>query len=109
MTTNGVLQLVLYLVLLIGLAKPLGWYMARVYQGRACGLDRLLGPAERFIYRLAGIKADQEQGWKSYTIALLVFNALGILVLYSLHRRTHGPVRVRRSCARNAAASTPTL
>ncbi len=60
--------------------------MARVYQGKPCGLDRVLGPVERFIYRLAGITADQEQGWKSYTIALLVFNALGILVVYGLQR-----------------------
>ena len=86
MTSNGVLQLLVYLVVLIALAKPLGWFMARVYQGKPCGLDRLLGPIERLIYRLAGIKADQEQGWKSYTIALLVFNALGILVVYGLQR-----------------------
>jgi K+-transporting ATPase ATPase A chain len=86
MTINGVVQLLLYLVVLIALAKPLGWFMARVYQGKPCGLDRVLGPVERLIYRLAGIKAEQEQGWKSYTVAVLVFNGLGLLVVYGLQR-----------------------
>ena len=54
MTANGVFQLVLYVVVLIALAKPLGAYMARVYEGRPFGLDRVLGPVERLIYRFAG-------------------------------------------------------
>jgi K+-transporting ATPase ATPase A chain len=86
MTLNGVLQLLLYLVVLIALVKPLGWFMARVYQGKPCGLDRVLGPVERMIYRLAGITADQEQGWKAYTLACLLFNFIGILVVYGLQR-----------------------
>jgi potassium-transporting ATPase potassium-binding subunit len=86
MTLNGVLQLLFYLVVLIALAKPLGWFMARVYQGKPCGMDRILGPIERFIYRLAGVRADGEMGWKTYTIALLIFNALGFVVVYGLQR-----------------------
>ena len=57
MTTNGVAQFALYVVVLLALAKPLGAYMARVYEGRPCGLDRALGWLERLIYRLAGIEA----------------------------------------------------
>ena len=44
MTLNGLVQIMFYFIVLLGLAKPLGWYMARVYEGRACGLDRILFP-----------------------------------------------------------------
>jgi len=86
MTTNGVLQIVLYFVVLLGLAKPLGWYMARVYQGQSCGLDRALGPVERLIYRLSGVRAHEEMGWKTYAVAMLLFNAAGLVVVYALQR-----------------------
>jgi K+-transporting ATPase ATPase A chain len=86
MTLNGVLQLVLYLIVLIGLAKPLGWFMARVYQGEPCGLDRVLGPVERLAYRIAGVRADGEMGWKTYAVAALLFNAVGVLAVYALQR-----------------------
>ena len=58
MTLNGYLQLALYMVVLIALAKPLGWYMARVYEGQSVGLNRVLGPLERLIYRLFGTRED---------------------------------------------------
>jgi K+-transporting ATPase ATPase A chain len=86
MTLNGVLQLALYLAALIGLAKPLGWFMARVYQGKPCGLDRALGPVERLVYRVAGVRADAEMGWKAYAVATLLFNAVGFLAVYALQR-----------------------
>ncbi len=79
MTANGVFQLVLYVVVLTALAKPLGAYMARVYEGRPFGLDRVLGPVERLIYRLAGVRPDQEMDWKNYAIAMLLFNFAGLL------------------------------
>ena len=69
MTTNGLLQIGLYLVVLLALAKPLGAYMARVYEGRPSGLDRVLGPLERLIYRLAGVRPDEEMDWKRYALA----------------------------------------
>lgn len=86
MTTNAVLQLLLYLAVLLALVKPLGWFMARVYEGKPCGLDRLLGPVERFIYRLAGMSTGQEMGWRTYALAALIFNAVGFLVVYGLQR-----------------------
>jgi K+-transporting ATPase ATPase A chain len=86
MTANGVFQLVLYLVVLLALAKPLGAYMARVYEGRPFGLDRILGPVERLIYRLSGVRPDEEMSWKSYAIAMLVFNFVGLFVVYDLQR-----------------------
>jgi K+-transporting ATPase ATPase A chain len=86
MTTNGVLQLLLYLIVLIALAKPLGAYMARVYEHRPFGLDGVLGWLERLIYRLGGVRADDEMGWKTYAAAMLLFNLAGLLAVYLLQR-----------------------
>lgn len=86
MTANGYAQLGLYMVVLLALAKPLGAYMARVYEGRPFGLDRLLGPFERWIYRLSGIRADEEMRWQTYAGAMLFFNLTGVLMVYALQR-----------------------
>ncbi len=86
MTTNGLLQIVLYLVVLIVLAKPLGSYMARVYEGETTFLDRILGPIERLIYRVSGILPEVEMNWKTYAVAMLIFNLFGLLVVYGLQR-----------------------
>ncbi len=77
MSWNGYLQIGVYLATLLLLVKPLGWYMARVYDHQPVGLDRVLGPVERLLYRLAGVLPTQEMGWKSYAGAMLLFNALG--------------------------------
>ncbi|MFT3684753.1 MAG: potassium-transporting ATPase subunit KdpA [Phycisphaerales bacterium] len=89
----GWLQLVLFLVVVLACAKPLGLYMARVFEGRASGaatlwIERVWGPIERLIYRLAGVKQGEagETGWKAYAAAMLVFNVLGIAVVYVLQR-----------------------
>jgi K+-transporting ATPase ATPase A chain len=85
-TGNAILQLVFYIVVLLALAKPLGAYMARVYEGRGCGLDRVLGWLERLIYRLAGVRADEEMTWKTYAATMLLFNLAGLLAVYALQR-----------------------
>ncbi len=84
--TTGVAQILLYLAVLVALAKPLGWYMARVYEGKACGLDRVLGPIERLLYRMAGIRADAESTWRQYAMGVLAFSAAGCLALYGMQR-----------------------
>jgi K+-transporting ATPase ATPase A chain len=89
-TGNGVVQIALYLVVLLALAKPLGLYMARVYEGRAPGLGSLLGWLERLVYRLSGVRPDREMGWKTYTFAMLLFNFSGLFVLYLLQRLQGG-------------------
>lgn len=83
---DGLVQIVLYLAILLALVKPLGWYMARVYEGEPILLDRLLGPLERLIYRLGGVHQDDEMNWKTYAVAMLLFNLAGLLVLYVLQR-----------------------
>ncbi len=80
------LQLIFYIVVLLALAKPLGSFMAKVYQGERTFLDPVLSPIERFIYRLSGVKPDQDMNWKSYAIAVMVFNVLGLIVVYLLQR-----------------------
>ena len=86
MTLNGILQIVIYLAVLIALAKPLGAFMARVFQRERTFLDPVLGPMERFIYRLAKINPDEEFDWKENAIAMLLFNFLGLIVVYALQR-----------------------
>jgi len=86
MTANGILQLVLYVVVLLALVKPLGSYMARVYEGRRLLLDRPLGWLERLTYRLCGVRSSDEMGWKTYALAMLLFNFVGFLVVYLLQR-----------------------
>ena len=80
------LQLIFYLVVLIALAKPLGMFMARVYQSERTFLDPILRPVEKLIYRLCGVRPDEEMNWKVYAIAMLLFNCLGLLVVYALQR-----------------------
>jgi K+-transporting ATPase ATPase A chain len=86
MTINGLVQIGLYFVVLLALVKPLGWYMARVYEGRPSGLDCVLSPVEHLIYRLSGVRPTDEMDWKTYGIGMLLFNAVGLLTLYALQR-----------------------
>jgi len=80
------LQPIFYMVVLLLLAKPLGSFMAKVYQGQRTFLDRVLGPVERFIYRLSGVKPEEEMNWKTYAIAAILFNLMGLVFLYGLQR-----------------------
>src|SRR5262247_3122030 len=89
MTANGALQISVYLLVLLALVRPLGGYMARVYEGQPIPLGRALGWLERLIYRLGGVQLHEEMGWKAYAVALLLFNCLGMLALYTLQRCQH--------------------
>jgi K+-transporting ATPase ATPase A chain len=86
MTVTGIAYIVLYLVLLLLITKPLGAYMARVYQGERTFLDPVLGPVERLLYRAGGVDPAVEQGWKTYAAAMLLFNLAGLLLLFALQR-----------------------
>ncbi|WP_428560264.1 MAG: potassium-transporting ATPase subunit KdpA [Solidesulfovibrio sp. DCME] len=86
MTANTLARIALYLVVLLGLAWPLGAYMARVYTDRPCGLDRILGPVERLIYRVCGLDATREMDWKAYAVSLLAFSGFSIVLLYLQQR-----------------------
>ncbi len=84
MTSNSYFQIICYVVTLLLLAKPLGWYMAKVYEDESVGLNRLLAPLEAMLYRLSGINPKQEMPWTDYAIAMLVFNLLGTLAVFAL-------------------------
>jgi len=86
MTTFDWLQLGLYLFVLLLLVKPLGSYMAHVYEGEHTLLTPMIRPIERLIYRIAGLRADEEMDWKTYAVAMLLFNLVGLLLLYGLQR-----------------------
>jgi K+-transporting ATPase ATPase A chain len=85
MSSNGLLQLALYVIVLLALVKPLGAYMAAVYEGRSV-VNRVFGPVERVLYRLFGVHQDDEMSWKGYALAFLLFNILGLLAVYLLQR-----------------------
>ncbi len=86
MTTNGFLQIVLFLGTLLLLAKPMGWYMSKIYEGDIPGFVRWFVPVEKGLYRLCGIESGQEMGWVRYAIALLWFSLLGMVAVYALQR-----------------------
>ena len=86
MNTSGWLQLGLYTVVLLLLAKPLGAYMAAVYEGRAARAQRIAGWLERLVYRGAGVDATREMSWIDYALAMLWVNLLGALTVYALQR-----------------------
>jgi K+-transporting ATPase ATPase A chain len=82
MTANGFLQIGVFLLVILALAKPVGWYMARVFSGETAYLRRV----ERAIYRLCGIEEAAEQTWVQYAGALLAFSLVSILVTYAILR-----------------------
>jgi K+-transporting ATPase ATPase A chain len=86
MTANGYLQLAFYVVVLLTLAKPLGAYMARIYEGQPAFLNRIGGPFERVLYRVCGVDAQREMRWTEYAVAVMAFNILGLLAVYALQR-----------------------
>jgi K+-transporting ATPase ATPase A chain len=86
MTVNGILQLIIYFLVLLAITKPLGIYMARVFSGERTFMTMLLGPLERLIYRLCRVDEKKEQQWTTYTAAMLMFSLVSLLLLYLLQR-----------------------
>ena len=86
MTVVGWLQIAVVLVLLVAAARPLGTFIAELFEGRRTVLSPVLGPVERGLYRLAGIDPEVEQGWLAYTICMLVFTAGCFVLLYAILR-----------------------
>jgi potassium-transporting ATPase potassium-binding subunit len=86
MTANDYLQLGLYMAVLLLLVKPLGSYMALVFSETPNRVTRLGAPIERILYRASGVKSDEDMSWVRYSLAMLVFNVAGLLVVYALMR-----------------------
>ncbi len=86
MTPHAWLLLGLFLLVLLVLVKPLGIYIANVMEGRPSLALRVGGPIEAVIYRLSGIRKERMMGWLQYTLAILLFNGLGVFAVYALQR-----------------------
>ena len=83
---NGYVQIALYLGVLLALAKPVGWYMARIYEGKLPAFVRWMAPLENLFYRLCGVDSKKEMRWTQYALAMLWFSLLGVLAVYGLQR-----------------------
>lgn len=86
MTLNGWFQVLLFCGIIFALVKPLGFYMARVFNGERTLLSPVLVPVERGLYALAGTSDREEQHWTTYAVSMLLFNLLGFALLYALMR-----------------------
>ncbi len=86
MTASGLTQVVLFLLALLLAVKPLGWFMARVLSDPAEGQPPFLTRGERWIYRICGIRPQVEMTWVEYTISVLMFNGVGLIVVWAVQR-----------------------
>jgi K+-transporting ATPase ATPase A chain len=89
MTLNGWLQITVFIAAILLLAKPMGVYMARVFEGRRTFLDPILRPCEKLLYRITGVRPEEEMGWASYAGAMLIFSAATLLLTYLVERLQH--------------------
>ena len=89
MTLNGWIQILFFALLIFAITKPLGLYMFRVFEGDQKPLPRLLGPIERCLYKICGVDPKEQQDWKQYTLGMLIFSAITLLVTYGIERWQH--------------------
>jgi potassium-transporting ATPase potassium-binding subunit len=115
MTWNGRLQAAVLFAFVLALMKPLGIYIAKALEGEKTFLDPVLRPVERLIYRVSGIESDKEMAWREYTVAMLLFSAVSLLLTYLIERLQHflpwnpqGLAGVAPDLAWNTAASFTT-
>jgi K+-transporting ATPase ATPase A chain len=86
MTAIGWTQIILFCAIIAALAKPLGWYMTRVFNGERTFLSPILRPVEIGLYWIGGVDEKREQHWLTYTVAMLLFHVGGFLIIYGLMR-----------------------
>jgi K+-transporting ATPase ATPase A chain len=86
MTAIGWLQAIIFFLLVLAVTKPLGTYMARVFEGERTWLTPVFAPLEKVIYRLCGVREDEEMPWYAYALSLLAFSLVGLAYLYVLLR-----------------------
>ncbi|MBS1821278.1 MAG: potassium-transporting ATPase subunit KdpA [Acidobacteria bacterium] len=89
MAPNGWLQIAVFFGALLVIAKPLGVYMAKVFEGERTFADRFFNPIERLLYRLTGVNETHEMRWTEYCVAMLLFSAVTMLLTYGIERLQH--------------------
>src|SRR5512140_815549 len=93
MTVIGVLHILLYFAVILALTKPLGAYMAAVFEGDGRLSKRIFAPVERVIYRVFFVDETKEMDWKRYTISLLIFSTISMFAVYAILRaQAHLPL-----------------
>ncbi len=116
-TLNGVLQVLIFLVIVLLLTKPIGLYLYKIFNGERTWLSPVFVPVERFFYRISGVNPEEEQSWVGYMIAVLIFSLVGMLLLYAFERtqqwqgsffNPQGFLNVEPRLAFNTAASFTT-
>ena len=114
MTTNGILQIAVYFLIVLALAKPMGSFMAKLFEGKRTFLHAPLRPLETLVYKLVGVNEQTEQRWTQYTASLLAFSIFSFLFVYLLQRfqgvlplnpQSFGASAVSPDLAFNTAAS----
>src|SRR6476646_10402747 len=86
MTVNGWLQILVFLGLVFAVTKPMGVFMARVFNREKTFMDPMLRPIERLLYRVTGVDEDHEMRWTEYAIAMLLFSVVSMIALYFIQR-----------------------
>jgi potassium-transporting ATPase potassium-binding subunit len=86
MTFNGWLQILLFFGIILVLTKPLGVYMAHVFERQKTFADPLLNPLERLLYRLTGVDESHEMKWTEYSVAMLLFSGVTMVLTYGIQR-----------------------
>ncbi len=115
LTVNGVLQVLIFAGIILLLTKPFGLYIYHVFAGNRTWFSPALVPVERVLYRISGVHGEEEHGWLRYTIDMLVFSVVGMLLLYLIERtqlwlplNPQGQINVEPGLAFNTAASFTT-
>src|SRR5271169_6417574 len=89
MTTNGWIQIGVFLALILAITKPLGVYMAKVFSRERTFLDPVVRPIERLLYRVTGVDEEHEMRWTEYAFTMLLFSGASMLLLYLMERVQH--------------------
>src|ERR1700739_2063121 len=86
MTTIGIVQILLFFAIILALTKPVGLFMSRLFQGERTFLHPILRPLEVLVYKLCGVREDQEQRWTQYAASLLSVSIFSFLFVYAFQR-----------------------
>ena len=86
MTANGWFQIGLYLLVIFLVTKPMGVFMTKVFNREKTFLDPVLRPIEKLVYRLTGVDEQREMRWTEYTISMLLFSGVSMVLLYLIER-----------------------
>ncbi len=93
MNWNNSIQVILYLFILLLLVKPLGTFMARIYENKPAGVNIWFRTTEKWIYRISGVRSERDMSWQEYATAMMIFNILGIVIVFLLQRiQSHLPL-----------------